>query len=205
MLQIAVPSVLQQSTVSIGMMIVQAVVNPFGTQALAGYAATMRVENVFSLIFVSIGNAVSPYVSQNLGAKKIERIKKGYHAALVLDVCFAVLAFIVIETLHTQISSLFLGKDGTALAYQVSEGLYEMAWLLLHLYGNQNGNRWSSSWSWNHAPVPHCKYGEPGDPPVCCFDLCTAFWHCICLACCTSRLVCKLFNILCGSSEIMAD
>jgi len=117
MLQIAVPSVLQQSTVSIGMMIVQAVVNPFGTQALAGYAATMRVENVFSLIFVS----------QNLGAKKIERIKKGYHAALVLDVCFAVLAFIVIETLHTQISSLFLGKDGTALAYQVSEGY--MRWL----------------------------------------------------------------------------
>ena len=49
-LHIAVPSVLQQSTVSIGMMIVQAVVNPFGTQALAGYATTMRVENVFSLI-----------------------------------------------------------------------------------------------------------------------------------------------------------
>ena len=127
MFQIAVPSVLQQSTVSIGMMIVQAVVNPFGTQALAGYAATMRVENVFSLIFVSIGNAVSPYVSQNLGANKPQRIKKGYQAALVLDVCFAAIAFIVIETLHTQISSLFLGKDGTALAYQVS-GDY-MRWI----------------------------------------------------------------------------
>ena len=127
MLKIAVPSVLQQSTVSVGMMIVQAVVNPFGTQALAGYAATMRVENVFSLIFVSIGNAVSPYVSQNLGAGKIGRIRKGYHAALVLDICFAVLAFAVIETLHTPISSLFLGKDGTALAYQVS-GDY-MRWL----------------------------------------------------------------------------
>ena len=109
------------------LLIVQAVVNPFGTQALAGYSATMRVENVFSLIFVSIGNAISPYVSQNLGAKKIERIKKGYHAALVLDICFAVLAFIIIESLHTQISSLFLGKDGTALAYQVS-GNY-MRWL----------------------------------------------------------------------------
>ena len=127
MLQIAIPSVLQQSTVSIGMMIVQAVVNPFGTQALAGYSATMRVENVFSLIFVSIGNAISPYISQNLGAKKIERLKKGYHAALVLDLCFAVLAFLVIESLHNQISSLFLGKDGTALAYQVS-GDY-MRWL----------------------------------------------------------------------------
>ena len=127
MLRIAIPSVLQQSTVSVGMMIVQAVVNPFGTQALAGYSATMRVENLFSLIFVSIGNAVSPYISQNLGAKKIERLKQGYHAALVLDVCFAALAFLVIETLHTQISALFLGKDGTALAYQVS-GDY-MRWL----------------------------------------------------------------------------
>lgn len=45
----------------------------------------------------------------------------------MLDLCFAVIAFAVIETLHTQISSLFLGKDGTALAYQVS-GDY-MRWL----------------------------------------------------------------------------
>ena len=47
--------------------------------------------------------------------------------ALVLDMAFAALAFIVIETLHTSISSLFLGKDGTALAYQVS-GDY-MKWI----------------------------------------------------------------------------
>ena len=127
MLTIAVPSVLQQSTVSVGMMIVQAVVNPFGTQALAGYSATMRVENVFSLIFVSIGNAVSPYVSQNIGAGQYKRIRKGYHAALVLDASFAVIAFLVIEIFHEQIASLFLGKDGTALAYQVSGGY--MKWI----------------------------------------------------------------------------
>ena len=70
---------------------------------------------------------MSPFVSQNLGAKKIGRIKKDYRAALLLDICFAVLAFIIIETMHTQISSLLLGKDGTALAYQVS-GDY-MKWL----------------------------------------------------------------------------
>ena len=70
---------------------------------------------------------MSPFVSQNLGAKKIDRIKKGCRAALLLDICFAVLAFIIIETMHTQISSLLLGKDGTALAYQVS-GDY-MKWL----------------------------------------------------------------------------
>jgi len=66
-------------------------------------------------------------VSQNLGANKKQRIREGYHVALVLDMAFAVLAFIVIETLHTSISSLFLGKDGTALAYQVS-GDY-MKWI----------------------------------------------------------------------------
>ena len=155
MLQIAVPSVLQQSTVSIGMMIVQAVVNPFGTQALAGYSATMRVENVFSLIFVSIGNAVSPYVSQNLGAKKIERIKKGYHAALVLDICFAILAFMIIESLHTQISSLFRERWNCFSISGVWK-LYEMARLFLHLHGNQDGNRWSPSRSWDHAAISCC-------------------------------------------------
>ena len=81
----------------------------------------------FSLIFVSIGNAVSPYVYPESWRKENRRLKKGYHAALVLDLWFAVLAFVVIETLHTQISSLFLGKEGTALAYQVS-GNY-MRWL----------------------------------------------------------------------------
>lgn len=58
------------------MMIVQAVVNPFGTQALAGYAATMRVENVFSLIFVSIGNAVSPLLPKISARAKLTVLKK---------------------------------------------------------------------------------------------------------------------------------
>ena len=40
------------------------------------------------LIFVSIGNVVSPFVSQNLGAKKMRRIREGYHAALLLDAAF---------------------------------------------------------------------------------------------------------------------
>ena len=192
MLRIAVPSVLQQSTVSIGMMIVQAVVNPFGTQALAGYAATMRVENVFSLIFVSIGNAVSPFVSQNFGAKKIERIKKGYHAALVLDLCFAVLAFVVIETLHTQISSLFLGKDGTALAYQVS-GDY-MRWLgyFFIFMGIKMATDGVLRGLGIMRPFLIANMVNLCDPPVCCFDLCTAFWHCFCLACSPCRLACKL-------------
>ena len=111
MLQIAIPSVLQQSTVSIGMMIVQAVVNPFGTQALAGYSATMRVENVFSLIFVSIGNAISPYISQNLGAKKYQRIRKGVHSGTYMALLTSVVISGVMVLFGRNIVSLFVSGE----------------------------------------------------------------------------------------------
>ena len=199
MLRIAVPSVLQQSTVSIGMMIVQAVVNPFGTQALAGYSATMRVENVFFTDFVSIGNAVSPYVSQNFGAKKMERIKKGYHAALVLDLCFAVLAFIVIETLHTQISSLFLGKDGTALAYQVS-GDY-MRWLgyFFIFMGIKMATDGVLRGLGVMRPFLVANMVNLAIRLAVALIFCTSFWYRICLACCTGWLVCQFCDFLCGT------
>ena len=58
----------------------------------------------------------------------------------------------------------------------------------LDVYKRQ-GNGWRSSWTWNHAAFSHCKYGQPGNPSVSCFDLRTSFWHRICLACCTCRLV----------------
>ena len=70
-----------------------------------------------------------------ISEQRRQNVSKGYHAALVLDLCFAVLAFIVIETLHTQISSLFTGKDGTATGVSGIWGLHEMAWLLFHFMG----------------------------------------------------------------------
>lgn len=86
--------------------------------------------------------------------RKSGRIKKGYHAALVLDLCFAVLAFIIIETLHTQISSLFLGKDGTAFAYMYP-GDY-MRWLgYFFIFMGIKGNGWSFAWTWNHASISY--------------------------------------------------
>ncbi len=126
-LRLAVPSVVQQSTVSIGMMLVQSVVNIFGAEALAGYSATMRIENIFSAIFVSIGNAVSPFVAQNLGAEKKERIWQGYHAALLLDLIVAIIAAAVIHAFSYRIANLFLGNNGTTLAYSVS--ISYMKWI----------------------------------------------------------------------------
>ena len=60
MSKIALPSILQQSTVSIGMMLVQSVVNGFGTQALAAFSAAMRIENLCTVPMSEIGGALSP-------------------------------------------------------------------------------------------------------------------------------------------------
>lgn len=78
MSRIALPSILQQSTVSIGMMLVQSVVNGFGTQILAGFSAAMRIESLCIVPMAAIGNAVSSYTAQNIGADKKERITEGY-------------------------------------------------------------------------------------------------------------------------------
>ena len=181
MLRIAVPSVLQQSTVSIGMMIVQAVVNPFGTQALAGLFGNDEGRECFFTDICIHWKCSFTVCFPESWCKENRTYQKGYHAALVLDLCFAVLAFIVIETLHTQISSLFLGKDGTALAYQVS-GDY-MRWL--GYFFIFMGIKMATDGVLRGLGImrPFLRqYGKPCDPPVSCFDFCTSFWYCICLA-----------------------
>lgn len=126
-LHLTIPSVVQQSTVSIGMMLVQSVVNYFGAEELAGYSATMRIENIFSSIFVSIGNAVSPFTTQNLGAGKKERVAQGYHAGLLLDAIIAAIAFFVIHGFAGSVAGMFLGNTGTPLAYSVA--ISYMKWI----------------------------------------------------------------------------
>ena len=66
--RIALPSIFQQATVSIGAMLVQAVINPFGSQVLAGYSAASRVESFCIVPMSALGQAMSAYTSQNLGA-----------------------------------------------------------------------------------------------------------------------------------------
>jgi putative MATE family efflux protein len=129
MTKIALPSILQQSTVSIGMMLVQSVVNGFGSEALAGYSAAMRIESICIVPMAGIGNAISSYTAQNIGADKRERVIEGYHVAnkMVL-VCGAVIC-LVLELFHYKIISLFLGTEGTAIALSTGQDcLVFMGW-----------------------------------------------------------------------------
>lgn len=118
MCRVALPSIFQQSTVSIGMMLVQSVVNSFGPQMLAGFSAGMRVESICIVPMAALGNAMSSYTAQNLGASQKDRVVKGYHAALRLVALFALLLCLTLELFHFPIIASFLGTDGTKLALE---------------------------------------------------------------------------------------
>lgn len=121
MTKIALPSIIQQTTINFGMMLVQSVVNTFGSEVLAGYSASIRIDNIVTVPLSAVGNAMSPYTAQNIGAGKKERIDTGWKSALAIILSFAIAICIILQTFNTEIISLFLGTDGSAAAYRTGE------------------------------------------------------------------------------------
>ena len=117
---IALPSILQQSTVSIGMMLVQSVVNSFGSQMLAGYSAAMRVESICIVPMSAMGNAISSYTAQNIGAGQKDRVRTGYRAVTIMILGFAAMICLALELSGDRLAYLFLGADGTPAAMQTA-------------------------------------------------------------------------------------
>ncbi len=119
MVYIAIPSVLQQSIVSIGMLLVQSVVNSFGSSVLAGYSAGMRVESICIVPMIATGNAISTFTAQNLGAGQVDRVRKGYRVAYGIIIAFAIVICITISLSYTQIISAFLDPESGKEAFMV--------------------------------------------------------------------------------------
>lgn len=86
---IAIPSTLQQSFISIGNIFIQSVINSFGSDAIAGYGAAVKLNNLMITSLTTVGNGISNYTAQNLGAGKIKRIHEGFLAGIkmVLILC----------------------------------------------------------------------------------------------------------------------
>lgn len=81
---IAIPSTLQQSFISIGNIIIQSIINGFGAPVMAGYSAAVKLNNLVITSFTTLGNGISNYTAQNLGAMKLERIKQGFGVGVKL-------------------------------------------------------------------------------------------------------------------------
>lgn len=79
---IAIPSTLQQTFISVGNIIIQGIINGFGTAVMAGYSAGVKLNSVALTSFTTIANGISNYTAQNLGAEKPDRIKEGFRAGV---------------------------------------------------------------------------------------------------------------------------
>lgn len=132
MARVALPSILQQSTVSIGMMLVQSVVNSFGAQPLAGFSAAMRIESICVVPMAAMGNVISSFTAQNIGARQFERVKKGYYTGYGIVAAFAVLICLGLELAYKPLIQLFIGEAGTRLAFQTGTGYLKfMGWFFV--------------------------------------------------------------------------
>lgn len=81
---VAIPSILQQSFISVGNIIIQSVINTFGASVIAGYSASVKLNNLVITSFTTLGNGISNYTAQNIGADKPVRVCQGFRAGLKL-------------------------------------------------------------------------------------------------------------------------
>ena len=81
---VAVPSIFQQSFISVGNIVIQGVINGFGSSVVAGYSAAIKLNNLVITSFTTLGNGISNYTAQNIGAEKPERVREGFRAGVKL-------------------------------------------------------------------------------------------------------------------------
>ena len=110
-LRVGVPSTLQQSFISVGNIMLQGLINSFGTATIAGYAASVKFNNFAVTSMHQVGNGVSNYTAQNRAARKEERIKSGFLWGLVIAGVIALLFFFIYFFLNRQIMYLFLNRE----------------------------------------------------------------------------------------------
>lgn len=79
---VAIPSILQQSFISVGNILIQGIINSFGSAVMAGYSASIKLNNLVITSLTTLGNGISNFTAQNLGAGKPTRIKEGFQAGL---------------------------------------------------------------------------------------------------------------------------
>lgn len=114
---VAVPSILQQSFISVGNIVIQSVINSFGTGAMAGYSAAVKLNNLVITSFTTLGNGVSNYTAQNLGAGKPSRIRAGFSAGIRMVWMLSLPLFVLYFLAGKNLLYLFLDQP-TAAALQ---------------------------------------------------------------------------------------
>lgn len=111
LIKIALPSTLQQCFISVGNILIQSIINGFGTSAIAGYAAAVKFNNFAVTSFNTLGNGMSNFAAQNLGATRADRVREGYRGCLKMMAGIATLFAAVYVFLGPQVIQLFLNGE----------------------------------------------------------------------------------------------
>ncbi|MDE7190915.1 MAG: MATE family efflux transporter [Clostridia bacterium] len=132
---------IQQSIMNLGILMVQGLVNSFGTAVMAAFAAGVKIDTLAYSPVQDFGNAFSSFVAQNYGAEKRERVKKGVKTAGLMVICFCAIISLVVCLLARQLMTIFVDAEeiqviAIGVKYLRIEGAcYVGIGLLFMLYG----------------------------------------------------------------------
>lgn len=108
---VAIPTMIQQSIVSFGLLFVQALVNSYGSTVVSGYTAATKIDSIAVMPLVNISNAISTFAAQNIGAGLIERVKKGYKSTLIIAIIFCILITSTIYIFDDILIGMFISSE----------------------------------------------------------------------------------------------
>ncbi len=111
--QSSVLTCLQQSVMNLGILMVQGLVNSFGTAVMAAFAAAVKIDSFAYMPVQDFGNAFSTFIAQNFGAKKTERIRSGIKSAVLCSIFFCLIISLGVFILAKPLMLLFVRPEET--------------------------------------------------------------------------------------------
>lgn len=142
-IKIGIPVAAQNSMIAVSLVVLQSVANGFGEITVAAYTATSRIEQLIQQPFNSLGAAMSTFSGQNMGANKLERVRKGYHKSILIVASFSLLAFLAAQFGGHAIMNIFVKDEAVislgAKAIKITSCMYFALGMIYITRGLLNG------------------------------------------------------------------
>lgn len=144
-LRFSLSSSAQQSVMNLGILMIQGLVNSFGPQVMAAFAAAVKIDSFAYMPAQEFANAYSLFISQNFGAGKSERIRKGTQSAFTMSISFCAVISVLVFALAKYLMMIFISPENTeiisiGIGYLRVEGTFYCGiGLLFLLYGYFRG------------------------------------------------------------------
>lgn len=103
----------QQSVMNFGILMIQGLVNSFGTAVMAAFAAAVKIDSFAYMPVQEFGNAFSTFIAQNFGAKRYDRIRRGVYSAFITAVVFSLVVSVLVFVFAEPLMLIFVRSNET--------------------------------------------------------------------------------------------